>query len=145
MESICDDCPRSWTPDALIDARSLLLAISTTDFLSALVITNCCLKYLQALTSNLQAETKDIVAAVGEINTVISTLQDVRENIDTYHSHWFSTVENMCGDVGTEPSVPRRCSRQSHRSNVPGSTQSEYYCRSISIHLVDQLLSEMWS
>lgn len=145
MESICDDGPSLWSPDALTDARSLLLAISTTDFLSALVITNCCLKYLQALTSNLQAEAKDIVAAVGEINTVISTLQNVQDNIDTHHSRWFSTVEKMCGDVDTEPSVPRRCSCQAHRSNVPASTPSEYYCRSISIPLVDHLLSEMQS
>ena len=77
MESIYDDGPSLWTPDALTDARSLLLAITTTDFISALVVTNACLKYLQALTSNLQAETKDIVAAVGEIKTVISTLQNV--------------------------------------------------------------------
>ena len=67
MESICDDGPRLWTSDSISDAKSLLLAISTTDFLSALVITNFCFKYLQALTSNLEAETKDIVAAVGEI------------------------------------------------------------------------------
>ena len=145
MESICDDGPRLWSPDALTDARSLLLAISTTDFISALVITNACLQYLQALTSNLQAEIKDIVAAVGEIKTVTLTLQDVRDNIDNYHSRWFSVVEKMCGDVGTEPSVPRRCSRQTHRSNVPASTPSEYYCRSLSIPLVDHLVSEMQS
>ena len=76
MESICDDGPRLWSPDALTDARSLSLAINT-DFISALVVTNACLKYLQALTSNLQAESKDIVAAVEEIKTVTSTLQDV--------------------------------------------------------------------
>ena len=63
MESISNDGPSSWSPDSLTDARSLQLAITTTDFLCALVITNCCLKYLQALTSNLQAETKDIIAA----------------------------------------------------------------------------------
>ena len=85
MESICDDGPSLWTPDALIDARSLLLAITTTDFLSALVVTNACLKYVQALTSDLQAETEDIVATVGDIKTVISTLQNVRDNIDTTH------------------------------------------------------------
>ena len=80
MESICDDGPRLWSSDYISDASSLLLAISTTDFLSALVITDFCLKYLQALTSNLQAETKDIVA---EINNVISTLKNVRDNVDT--------------------------------------------------------------
>ena len=50
MESISNDGPSAWSPDSLTDARSLQLAITTTDFLCALVITNCCLKYLQALT-----------------------------------------------------------------------------------------------
>ena len=51
----------------------------------------------------------------------------------------------MCADVGTEPAVPRRCSCQTHRSNVPADTSSEYYCRSLSIPLLDHLLSEMRS
>ena len=143
MESICDSNPGSWSSDALTDARSLLLAISTTDFLSALVITNFCLKYLQALTSNLQGEAKDIVAAVGEINTVIATLQKVRDDIDTHHSTWFSTIEKMCENVGIQPSIPQRCSRQLHRDNVPATTPSEYYCCSVTIPLVDHLLSQM--
>ena len=50
----------------LTDARTLQLAITMTDFLSALVMTNFCLKYLQALTSNLQAEKEYIVVAVKE-------------------------------------------------------------------------------
>ena len=58
-------------------------------FICAVVITNACLKYLQALTSSLQAEAKDIVAAVKEIDTVTATLQSVRDNIDTHHSQWF--------------------------------------------------------
>ena len=145
MVSICNDGPGLWTPGSLTDARSLQLAITTTDFLCALVIMNSCLKYLQALTSNLQAETKDIVAAVREIGNVTATLQNVRDNINTHHSRWFSTVEKMCTDVGTVPSVPRRCGRQIHRSNIPADTPSEYYCRTISIPLLDHLLSEMKS
>ena len=101
MEAICTAGPGLWSPDSLTDAQSLQLAITTTDFLCALVITNSCLKYLQA-------EAKDIVAAVKEIETVTSTLQNVRDNIDTHHSKWFRTVEKMCNDVGTEPSSPRR-------------------------------------
>ena len=70
--------------------------LSLTLFLH-LVMTNFCLKYLQALTSNLQAETKDIVVAVKEINDVIMTLQNVRTNIETYHSQWFTAFrENVC-------------------------------------------------
>ena len=51
----------------------------------------------------------------------------------------------MCSDVGTVPFLPRRSGRQIHRSNVPEDTPSEYYCRSLSIPLLDHLLSEMRS
>ena len=145
MERICDDGTGLWSSDSLTDARSLQLAMTTTDFLCALVITNYCLNYLQTLTSNLQAEAKDIVAAVKEIDGVIATLQDVRDNISTHHRMWYSSVERMCSDVGTVPSLPRRSGRQIHRNNVPADTPSEYYCRSLSIPLFDHLLSEMRS
>ena len=110
MEGVCNDGPGLWSPDALTDARSLQLTMTTTDFICAVVLTNACLKYLQALTSSLQEEAKGNRAAVKEINTVIETLQSVRDNIDTYHSQWFFMVEEMCADVGTEPSLPRQCS-----------------------------------
>ena len=118
FEHICNDGPRLWSADSLTDARGLHLAITTTEFVSALVITNSCLKYIQALTSSLQAEAKDIVAAVREIDTVTATVQDVRDNIDTHHSKWFLTISEMLSQVGVEPSVPRTCGRQTHRSNV---------------------------
>ena len=54
-------------------------------------------------------------------------------------------MERMCLDVGTVPSLPRRSGRQVHRSNVPADTPSEYYCRSLSIPLLDHLLSVMRS
>ena len=58
---------------------------------------------------------------------------------------WFTVVEKMCADVGTVPAIPWRCSHQMNRSNVPADSPSQYYCRSISIPLLDHLLSEMQS
>ena len=66
FKNICNG-PGLWSTYSLTDARGLQLAITTTEFVSALVITNSCLKYIQALTSSLQAEAKDIVAAMKEI------------------------------------------------------------------------------
>ena len=82
--------------------------------------------------NGLQAEAKDIVAAVEEVDSVISTLQDVRDNISTHHTSWYSIVEEMCSDICTEPSLPRRCGQHVHRSNIPTHTPSEYYCHCIS-------------
>ena len=85
MDSISSEGSRKWSPDSLTDSCALLLAITTTDFLSALVISNACLKYLLALTRSLQAEAKDIIQAFSEINLVKAALSDVRDNIDIHH------------------------------------------------------------
>ena len=109
------------------------------------MITNSCLKYLQALTTNLQAEAMDIVEAVQEVSSVKQALHNARSNIDTCHNHWFRTVEQMCSDIGVETSLPRRCGRQIHRNNIPAETPSVYYCRCVSIPLLDHLISEIES
>ena len=70
MESISSEGSSKWSHDSLTDSCTLLLAITTTDFLSALVITNACLSYLLALPRSLQAEAKDIIQAVSEVNTI---------------------------------------------------------------------------
>ena len=56
-----------WSPDSVTDASTLLLVITRTEFISALVITNECLQYLRGLTTSLQEEAKDIVQAVFDI------------------------------------------------------------------------------
>ena len=143
LDNISNEGSGLWSADSLTDAKALYLAITTTEFVSALVITNSCRKYIQSLTSSLQAEAKDIVAGMGEIDTVTATIQDIRDNIDTYHTEWFLTISEMLSQVGEEPSIPRRCGRQTHHSNVPAASPSEYYKRVISIPVVDHLLSEL--
>ena len=141
MERICSAGPRLWSSDSLTDARSLQLA--TTDFMCSLVITNSCLRYLQALTSSLQAEARDIVDAVQEISNVKATLHNARSNMESHHAEWYQKVEEMCSEVGVVPDLPRRCGLQTHRPNTPGDSPSTYCCRTISIPLLDHLISEM--
>jgi hypothetical protein len=133
MENIYNSPSGSWNADSRTDARALQIAITTTDFLCSLVITNSCLKYIQALTTNLQAESQDIVSAVKEIETVIATIQETRDNVGTYHDEWFKTVESMCSSVGT------------FRSNTPADTPNEFYCRTVTIPQLDHILSELRS
>ncbi len=100
MENICNDGAKLWSSDSLTDARCLHLAITTTTFVSALVITNACLVYLQVLMASLQAEAKDIVTAVKEIDNVTASLQAVRDHIDTEHAQWFLNVWRASYTVG---------------------------------------------
>ena len=86
-----------------------------------------------------------MVESVKEISSVKAALQDVRNNISAYHSQWYKKIEEMLASIGEEPGLPRRCGRQCHRSNVPADTPCEYYCRCISIPVLDHFLSEMES
>lgn len=71
-----------------------MLAITTTEFLSAIEIASKCLNYLLALTRSLQAEAKDIVAAVTEVDNLKDVLSDVRKIVEVYHCQWFAEVCN---------------------------------------------------
>ncbi len=143
FQSISAEGSSKWSPDSLTDASTLLLAISATEFISALVVTSECLHYFLGLTRSLQREAKDIVQAVAEVDTLTSTLKAVREEVDTYHSEWYKTVTDMCATVGTTPSIPRTCGRQRHRANTPASTAPEYFKRTITIPILDHLLAEL--
>ena len=67
----------------------LLLAITASDFISALVVTNKYLGYLRSLTCSLQAGTKDVVQAVVDIEVILTSLREVRNTIDQQHDAWF--------------------------------------------------------
>ena len=128
METITLEGRIKWSTDSVTDASTLLLAISTTEFLSGLVITTGCLQHLLGRTRSLQAEAKDIVQAVSEVKNVMATLRrNVRDNVVRHQNEWFIEVGKMCNGIGTAPSMPRLCSRQCHRPNVTATNPSEYY------------------
>ena len=143
FESISAKGSHKWSPDSSTDASTLLLAITTTEFISALVITNECLHYFLGLTRSLQQEAKDILQAVSEVEALTLSLKKVRENVDSHHSEWFMTVTDMCSTVGTTPSIPRICGRRRHRPNTLASTPSEYVRRTITVLILDHLLAEL--
>ena len=58
-------------------------------------------------------------------------------------AEWHCIIEKLCTNVGTVLSIPRLCNWQVHRSNAPARMASEYNCCTITIPLLDHLLSEM--
>ncbi len=132
-----------WSADSLTDASTFILATTTTELISALVITSNSLSSLRPLTKSLQAESKDIVEAVQEIETLKTEIKTKRENMDSVHSECFKEIEQICQSVHVEPSLPRLCGRQRHRENVSAQTPSEYYRRTVTIPVIDHLIAEM--
>ena len=84
-----------WSHALVTNASTLLLVITRTEFISALVVSNEGPQYCRGLTTSLYKEAKE-VQVVPEIKTLTSSLKQVRENVDSYHSRWFETVSKMC-------------------------------------------------
>ena len=83
--------------------------------------------YLRALTCSLQAEAKDVVQAIGDIDVVLATsLKEVRNTIDQQHDAWFQEIALMCRSVDVFPTISRRCARQRHMNDVPADDHRTY-------------------
>ena len=52
-------------------------------------------------------------------------------------------VSKMRNEVETTPSMPRTCGRKRHRASIPASNPSEYFRRTISVPILDHLLSKL--
>ena len=78
--------------------------------------------------------------------TCMQSLHAFNMSFNTFNTlmcndRWFVTITDLHSEIGIEPSVPRRCGRQIHHSNVPGDT--EYFRQKISIPVLDHLLPKL--
>ena len=72
------------------------------------------------------------------INNTERKLVDFRENINDYSKMWYVQAEELAAKLNVQPSIPRRCGRQQHRSNVPASSPEEYYTRTVTVEFIGE-------
>ena len=135
----------SWSAESVADAKSLLSAITSPEFLVALIITNRIFSYTANITRSLQSQSRNTEEAISGIDVLCDTLQSVRDDENTHHCRWMYETKKMCEDIRVELCIPRLCGRQQHRDNVPSGTPDEYYKPNLGIPLLDHVLMEMKS
>ena len=91
----------------------------------------------------LQGQYVDVVRAHKQIDLVKSTLRSARDNIDEFHSRVYAKALEVATKVQVEETVPRTTGRQQHRSNLPATSPSEYFRRSLTTPLLDYLITQM--
>ena len=132
-----------WSSDTAHKAAGLLTAVTQFSFLVAFVVVNIGLGFIKGITTSLQSRTLDICNAYAEVNTVVSVLQDVRDDVVTHHKAWYQIAVATGDKVGATQTIPRRCGRQTARSNVPADTPEEYYRRAITIPFLDEMFTHL--
>ena len=132
-----------WNRDSRSDAQSLLLALSQFQFLVTLQVTQNVLAYTKGLSVKLQGRYTDIARAYREVETVKNAMKSLRSNVNSFNARVYSEAKLMAQVVDIGESIPRIASRQQHRSNIAASGYQEYYCRNLTIPLLDHLIVKL--
>ena len=145
LEVIASSPTDAWNRQTRSDGHSLLLSMSQFSFIVALVLAQKVLSYTKGLSIKLQGRYVDVVRAYRDIELVKKTLKTSRSDIDAFHARIYEEVLAIAESVDIQESAPRfaNCSRQQHRSNPPADNTSEYYKRTLTISMLDHLISEL--
>ena len=70
-------------------------------------------------------------------------MSNMRINIDKYNDEWRLEECKLSKKINDNKSVPRTCARQTTRECFPAESPSYYYKLSLSIPLINTVLSEL--
>lgn len=135
--------PREWNVTSVSNARSLLAAMTQFQFIAALHTTRAILAYVQHISTSLQSNTKEMISAVTEIERVIRTLEEQRQNVDHFHQDLYKAMVATATSVNVQPAAPRIVNRQRHRTNAPAENVEEYYKRNVCIPMMDEIIQAL--
>ena len=94
-----------------------------------MVIASSILDYLLPATRKLQSKELDGAKSADIISNLKSSIQNLRDSVDEYHSKWYNDALNLAEKVDIKESdikKPRTCSRQAYQSNQPVGTNKNY-------------------
>ena len=112
----------------------------------AFMIAKIDMMYTKGLTVSLQKRVRHICNAYNEVTTVMDVLKGVRDDIDHKHREWFAMTSALSLKInGSVPQLPRRCSRQTARNNVPDENPEIYFKQTITIPFFDTMISHLQS
>ena len=64
-------------------------------------------------------------------------------SVNRYHDQWYEDAVKLADSVGVTPKMPRVCNTQIHRENIPSNTISEYYRRTITIPILNEVITDL--
>ena len=96
-----------------------------------------------SVTALFQVKSNGIINGFELTGSLINHMSNIRVNIDKYHDEWYSETCKLAQKINVNESVPRTCARQTARENFPAESPSHYYKLSLSIPLIDTVLSEL--
>lgn len=136
---------KSWTPDDKRNAMAHLKSLESFEFLYTLTLLHRSLMYLKDFVVLIQGESQDIVGGLELLSATSSSLQQLRNDVDSYSSRIYQHSCRIAEKSNIQITKPRICQRQQHRANVQTDSVEDYMKTTITIPFLDHLLNEISS
>ena len=118
------------------------MAVTSCQFLLAVIVTQKGLAYTRGLTKSLHRRASDICSASGYVETVIKTIQDVWSNDEQLHV-WYTEAVQFADHVGSvPPELPRAC-RQGMDNNRAHESPEQFFRRTVTVPFLDNMLTHL--
>ena len=134
-----------WDAKARVEAGGLLSQITSSSFLCAFQSAVYIFGFTKTLSVLLQGSSMDVITAYEKVDLVLNEMRTIRANADEEFKRVFEAARNMAEKTGHAIEIPRRCKRQTMRSNVEADTPETYYRRSVFVPFVDNMVEQLAS
>ena len=145
LQTISENRSKKWDLKSKTEAQGLLHQIKMPQFICAFYSALYLLGYTKSLSHSLQGSTLDVIEAYRQIQLVRDQIKQVRKKSKEVFSELFAKMTAMAKVSGEKMAIPRRCGRQTLRSNVQAKTPVGYFRRAIIIPFLDNLLQQLLS
>ena len=95
-----------------IQLISIYWTFKSFHFIVHLIIVRFVMSYTLPLTYELQEKQLDVVKVYKAVDTVIQSLKECREQVDTQHAKWFKEVVDFAKTINVVPCVKRIAGQQ---------------------------------
>ena len=133
LEEMKLDLDRKFNKDTSARASQLYAALDY-EFVVNLVVTRSVFDLSLSVTQLLQSKSNDIADGINMIESLLNLIHEIRKNVE---------ILLLAKNLEIVEKVPRFAKKQPHRETHPFSSSSEYYKKSVTIPIVDHLLTEM--
>ena len=133
----------NFSGEAVVKANGFYHQLLSSEFLVALTITRHILHFTRSLPLKLQERLLDVAQSNMHVANLLSTLKNLRKSVDTFHDEKFFLRLSLAEKFEVSVSKPRQVARSVFRSSVDSDSASDYYKKSVTIPLLDHLITEL--
>ena len=124
-------------------ANGLSHTFASFEHIVTFIIAKEVLEPIRPIAESLQGRLQEVYFGFGRIDAVKSTYIRIRDTMDFEHDRIYSKACKLAEEIGTEEHMPRVAGRQRNRSNPTVTSPKEYWRVTVTIPLVDSIISEV--